>query len=135
MSIHISRTKRRIVAADEDGFNFGEGSGVTDEFPSNDPMGEDTFDDNLDNMADTIDDMQDQLDEVQEDDVNIDVDNNIANHYIVECDRCKGIFISAMVESDQEVEKISGKCPLCEKESEQYIKWIVRDVNDRDKEI
>ncbi|MBQ2856624.1 MAG: hypothetical protein IJE78_05740 [Bacteroidaceae bacterium] len=134
MSIRISRSKRRIVAADED-FNFGEG-GVTDEFPSGDMMGDgESFDDNLDNMADTIDDMQDQLDEVQEDDVNIDVDNNIANHYIVECDKCQGIFISAMVESDQEVEKISGKCPLCEKDSDQYIKWIVRDINDRDKEI
>lgn len=59
---------------------------------------------------------------------NIETDNNIAGHYIVECDRCHGVFISALVESDQVVDHISGICPLCEKESDQYIKWVVKPV-------
>lgn len=58
----------------------------------------------------------------------IQTDNNIENHYIVECDRCHGIFISALVESDQVVDHITGICPLCEKESDQYIKWVVKPV-------
>ncbi len=58
----------------------------------------------------------------------IEVDNNIENHYIVECDRCHGIFISALVESDQVVDHITGVCPLCEKESDQLVKWIVKPV-------
>ncbi len=63
-----------------------------------------------------------------EDSPNIQTDNNIAGHYIVECDRCQGIFISALTESDQVVDYISGVCPLCEKESDQYIKWVIHDV-------
>lgn len=59
---------------------------------------------------------------------NIEADNNIAGHYIVECDRCQGIFISALMESDQIVDHINGVCPLCEKESNQYIKWVVKPV-------
>lgn len=63
-----------------------------------------------------------------EEDPNIDIDNNISGHYIAECDRCRGIFISALMESDQHVEFISGVCPLCEKESDQYIKWVIKPV-------
>lgn len=63
-----------------------------------------------------------------ESDPDIEVDNNIEGHYIVECDRCHGIFISALVESDQVIDHISGICPLCEKESDQYIKWVVKPV-------
>ena len=60
----------------------------------------------------------------------IDTDNNIEGHYIAECNRCHGIFISALMESDQHVEFISGVCPLCEKESDQYIKWVIKPVED-----
>lgn len=63
-----------------------------------------------------------------EDEPNIESENNIENHYIVECDRCHGIFISALVESDQVIDHISGICPLCEKESDQYVKWVVKPV-------
>lgn len=63
-----------------------------------------------------------------EEETNIEPDNNIAGHYIAECDRCHGVFISALVESDQQVEFLSGICPLCEKESDQYIKWVIKPV-------
>lgn len=101
----------RIVAADE-------------ELESSDYDISETIDD----LADDVEDIQDTIDDVQEDDVDIELDNNIANHFIAECDSCHGIFISALVESDQEVEKISGTCPLCEKETDQYLKWIIKEV-------
>lgn len=95
----------------------------------------DEFDDQLDDMAGSLEDMQDTLEEVTEDEPNIEVDNNISDHYIAECDRCHGVFISAMVESDQEVERITGICPLCGKESDQYLKWIIRDVDSETDEV
>lgn len=84
----------------------------------------------LDDMQDSIEEIQDTVDEVQEDDISIDIDNNISNHYVAECDKCKGVFISAIAESDQQIEKVSGTCPICNKESDQYLKWIVRDTNE-----
>lgn len=119
--------KSRIVAADED---FQE-EGLDDQVDIPDDTfaeDDDTFDDNLDDMADTIEDMQDTLDEVTEDDVDIEIDNNVENHLIAECDKCHGIFISAMIESDQEVDKITGICPLCERESDQYFKWVIKPI-------
>lgn len=89
-----------------------------------------------DNMAETLDDMSDQLDdlqedveEVQEDDIDIDVENNIEGHYIAECEMCHGVFISAVIENEQHPEKVSGVCPLCGKDSDQYLKWIVHLVD------
>ena len=114
------KRNQRIVAADED---FDEI--VDDELPD-----EDSFSDSLDDLSDQVEDIQDKVDDIPEDDVNIDTDNNISNHYIAECDTCHGIFISAMIESDQKVDKISGVCPLCEKETDQYLRWIVKDVTD-----
>lgn len=107
--------KSRITAADED----------FDDELLDEP---DDFEDAIDDMADDIEDMQDSLDDVQEDDPNIEVENNIAGHYIAECEKCHGIFISAVCESDQEVEKITGVCPLCEKESDQYLRWVVHEI-------
>ena len=98
--------KRRIMAADE----------ATDEFS-----------DTVDDLSDTVDDIQDTLDDIDEDDVDIELDNNIANHFIAECDGCHGVFISALVESDQDVSSIHGTCPLCEKETEQQLKWVIKD--------
>ena len=51
----------------------------------------------------------------QEDDPSIEMENNIENHYIAECESCGGIFISAILESDQEIDHVTGVCPLCEK--------------------
>lgn len=121
----VPSNKRRIVAADEDFQEFDFRDDMGDDAMMED---EDAFDDTLDEMADNIEDMQDTLDEVQEDDVDIEIDNNIDGHLIAECDKCHGIFISAMMESDQTVEKISGICPLCEKESDQYVKWVVKAI-------
>lgn len=109
--------KHRIVAADEDDeLEFGVAEDDGD------------FSDTLDEMADNIEDMQDDIEDIQEDDVNIEVENNIDGHYIAECERCHGIFISATVQSDQVVEKVTGICPLCEKESDQYLRWVVQAV-------
>lgn len=120
---------QRIVAADEDdefgGNDFGE-----EEFGADgaggDPDNPDEVEDDIDDLGDTIGDLQEMMDGVEEDDIDIELDANIENHFIVQCDGCHDIFISALVESDQEVEKISGVCPCCEKETDQYIKWIVR---------
>lgn len=124
----VTKGKTRIVAADEDFQDLDAGRENADfggdEFAEDD----DAFDDTLDDIADSVEDMQDTLDEVQEDDTNIEVDNNVEGHLIAECDKCHGIFISAMIESDQEVEKISGICPLCDRESDQYFKWVIKAI-------
>lgn len=122
-------SKTDILAADDDADDPSMDDGF-DADPDFDAMDEDaSMDDTLDSMADDIEDLQDAVDEVQEDDPSIDIDNNISDHYIVECDRCKGIFISAVIESDQQVRKVTGTCPLCGKETEQLVKWIVRDID------
>lgn len=100
-----------------------------DEMFDDEMLDDDTgFGDALDNLSDKVEDIQDQVDDVDEDPIDIQMENNISNHYIAECESCHGVFISAMVESDQEVTKISGKCPLCEKETDQYLKWVVKAV-------
>lgn len=114
--------KKSIMAADADGF--------IDDDDIFDEGADEAVGDSLDNIQDTVEDIQDTVEDIQEDDTSIEVDNNISNHYIAECDKCKGIFISAVIQSDQQVEKISGVCPLCEKDSEQYLKWVVKDINE-----
>lgn len=114
----VASSKRYVRAAEEDedfGYNF-------------DDENEDNIQDTLDDVQDSVDDMQDAVEDVEEDAVNIDTDNNISNHYIVECEMCHGIFISAMTESEQEVSEISGVCPLCEEDTTQRIKWVIHDV-------
>ncbi len=87
------------------------------------------FADTIDDISDSVEDIQDTIDDMDEDQVDIDVDNNITNHYIAECQLCKNVFVSALVESDQEVSSITGICPVCDKEGEQLIKWIIKDKN------
>ena len=84
--------------------------------------------DRLDELEDDVGDMKDSIDEIEEDEVQIEIDNNIDGHYIAECDKCKGIFISSVVESDSYVDSIRGVCPLCDKESDQFLRWIIRSV-------
>lgn len=88
--------------------------------------------DAVDDVADAVDDIQDSLDDMDEDDVNIAVNNNITNHYIAECEKCQGVFISPIVNSSQGIDKVTGICPLCNKESDQYLRWIIKDVADKD---
>lgn len=109
---------QKISAADED-VDF-------DDIVEDD---DDGVSDAIDDVSDQIDDLQDQVDEIDEDNIDIEVENNISDHYIAECDACHGVFISAMIESDENVEFISGTCPLCGKESDQFLKWIVRTVD------
>ena len=105
-----------------------------DEIP-HEPVEDDAVADD-DSITDTLNDMSEQLDDLQdditdpsnEDDISIDINNNIDNHYIAECEKCHGIFISSLIASDQRVESIHGVCPLCDKESDQYLKWIVEAV-------
>ena len=108
-------SKRKIYAADEFD-DFGEISDV-----------DDAIGDQLDELQDSVDDMQDAVDDIQEDSPAIDIDNNITDHLIAECENCKGIFISAMIASEQEVDSINGVCPLCNKETTQSLKWIIKD--------
>ena len=99
-------SKRKITAANED---FIEDRSVVEEEPE----------------------LNSDLEDVRQDDPTIEIDNNIAGHYIAECERCHGVFISSVVESDQEIESISGICPLCDHESTQWLNWVVVDVKKR----
>lgn len=116
---------KRIVAADEDTFDR------VDDFDVDDAEDADGLMDAIDDVADNVDDLQDTLDEVDEDEVDIATNNNIANHFIAECEGCQGVFISAVVESDQEIDHVSGICPICGKETDQYLKWIIRDTEEK----
>lgn len=121
----------RITAAEED---FGSPE-FDDNYSSRDiDLDNDGFADKLEDVADTVEDIQDTVDsdDQKEKDVSIDIKNNISDHYIAECDKCKGIFISATVRSDQRVSSVTGECPLCGEETEQYLKWFVTPITDED---
>ncbi len=122
-----SANRRPIMAAGEDEFDDLDMSEFEDEETVDNDIA-----DTIDDVADTVDEIQDSVDEVQQDETSIEMDNNIANHYIAECDNCHGVFISATIESDQQVEKVTGICPLCGKESDQYLKWVIRDVESKE---
>lgn len=107
---------KKILAADEDFEDFEMDMGD-----------DDAIQDAVDDVSDAVEDIQDTVDEVEEDDITIDMNNNISDHYIAECDKCHGVFISAVIESDQKIDHVSGICPLCNKESDQYLKWIIKD--------
>lgn len=109
-------TKRAIMAADDFGDEdlFGDEPEVTGD--ESDTAEEEILDDEEVDEAD-----------IQEDDPEIDVDNNIVDHLIAECDNCKGIFISAMIASEQDVQSINGVCPLCNKDTTQTLKWIIKE--------
>lgn len=119
-------TAAKITAADED-FESDEFDESIDDVPSGEDS--DSLADSIDSISDKVDDMQDTIDDAEvEDDIDIDIENNIDNHYIAECERCHGIFISSVVESDQQIEKIHGTCPLCDRDTDQYLKWTVKKV-------
>ena len=92
---------------------------------------DDTLSSQLNDIQDQIEDVQDTVSDIEEDGVDIDIDNNITNHLIAECENCHGIFISAMIASDQDVDSITGVCPLCSKNSTQQLKWIVKEYPER----
>lgn len=113
----IKASKTYIAAADD----FDDLADMAD-------SGEGDITDAIGDVADNIEDLQDTIDDVEEDEPTIEVLNNIGDHFIAECGNCGGIFISAVVDSDQDIKYVTGDCPLCGKESDQYLKWIIRDV-------
>lgn len=122
-----------ITAADDfdsDDFDDDDFDEIPHESAEDDMIADDdSITDTLNDMSEQLDDLQDDIsDPSNEDDINIDINNNIDNHYIAECEKCHGIFISSLIASDQRVESIHGVCPLCDKESDQYLKWIVEAV-------
>lgn len=123
------RPAQSITAADDDidipGFDDEAGEDVPE-------VDDSEFSSDIDDLSAQVDEIQDNLDDMVEDQPSIEIDNNISNHYIAECDSCHGIFISALIESDQKVDRISGTCPLCEKECDSIIKWVVKDIADDD---
>lgn len=87
---------------------------------------EEALGETIDDIADSVEDVQDELDDVEEDSVEIELDNNIDGHYIAECSSCHQVFISPVLESDVDIETLSGVCPLCGKHSDQELKWVIR---------
>jgi len=114
----ITAASRYVKAAEED-----------EEFNDMDFEDADGVMDALDNVADDVEDIQDSIDDMEDDSVDIALNNNIANHYIAECDKCQGVFISAVIESDQDIDHVSGICPMCGKETDQYLKWVIREID------
>ena len=116
-----------IVAADEDTFER------EDDFDLNDADDADGLLDAIDDVSDNVDDLKDSIDDdVEEDSVDNAVNNNIEGHYIAECDGCNNVFISAILESDQQIDHVSGICPVCGKETDQHLKWIIRGLDDKE---
>lgn len=108
-------TKKKIYAAD-DPFGYEDGEALVD---------------TIDDLSDSVDDLQDSVDDFKEqDDINIDIENNISDHFIAECESCGGIFISAVIESDNNADSITGECPICGKETTQELKWIIKSITD-----
>lgn len=95
-----------------------------------DDMNGEGISDAVDDVADTVEDIQDTIEDVREDDIDIEKNNNITNHYIAECERCQGIFISAVLFADQVIDHVSGICPLCNQETDQYLKWVIKDASE-----
>ena len=127
-SVSPSSKRTKITAAEEDDFDIQ----VDDNYSVDDIDVDDNFNDKLDDVVDTVEDIQDTVDsdDQKEEDVSIDIENNISGHYVAECEKCKGIFISATVQSDQRVESVTGECPLCGEDTEQYLKWVITPISE-----
>ena len=115
----FSDSSKRYIKAAEDDEEF-------DDFDADEFGDDESVMDAIDDVADNLEDLQDTVDDIKEDDVEIAINNNIADHFIAECDRCNGIFISAVVDSDQNIDHVTGTCPLCGRETDQYLKWVIR---------
>lgn len=117
----VVASKKYVKAADED-FEDEDFGDFGDEDEADGIM------DAIDDVADNVEDLQDSIDDMEEDEAEIAMNNNIADHFIAECDRCNGVFISAVVDSDQTIDHVTGVCPLCGRETDQYLKWVIRSV-------
>lgn len=91
--------------------------------------GGDSIVDTIEDISDAVDTLQDSVDDIaQQDSSSIEIENNIDGHFIAECEACGGIFVSAVLESDNNAESIVGSCPICNKETTHDLKWIIRSV-------
>lgn len=107
-------TKKNILASTTDGVAVTGGDSITD---------------TIEDISDAVDTLQDSVDDITEQDASsIEIENNIGGHFIAECETCGGIFISAVLESDNNAESIVGNCPICNKETTQDLKWIIKSV-------
>ena len=122
-------THKKYIKAAVDDDEFDDMSFDEPESETQDEKDEDSAADSLDSMADTSDEISDSLEDFQEDNADIDVNNNISDHYIAECEKCHGVFITAVTVSDQKIDRISGTCPLCDQDCDQYLKWVIKDVD------
>ena len=92
---------------------------------------EDTEDTEDDSDVKSIDDEEYPFGEEQiQTPVAIEVDNNIDNHYVAECEVCKKPIITAVIKSDSVVQSIQGICPVCNNESTLYLRWLLSPVED-----
>lgn len=119
-----TQTSTKYVKAAEEDFDDMDMEDFADD--------DDSVMDAIDDVASNVEDLQDTLDDIQEDEVEIAINNNIADHFIAECDRCNGVFISAVVDSDQTIDHVTGICPLCGRETDQYLKWVIRSTAEED---
>lgn len=117
--------KTRIVAADEEQFDDMDLDEEVD--AAKDDVDALTT---LDELSDNLSELKDSLKEFEEDEVDIEMLNNITDHYIAECERCHNVFITAIEESSEEINDISGVCPVCDEESVQKLKWIIRNAKE-----
>ena len=119
----LSRHHRPIFAAEE-GFD---GTPMFDD----EAFGDDTAEDESQEDEDIdVEAEEEEAEEFTQDDPAIEIDNNIENHYIAECESCHGIFISAVILSDQAVETLTGTCPLCGKDTDQSLKWVIKSIEE-----
>ncbi len=121
--MRLSKHHRPIFAAEDE----LEGAPLFDD----DTFGDDPGAEDTEEIEEDISEVE-ESDDITQDDPSIEIDNNIENHYIAECESCHGIFISAVVQSDQAVESISGTCPLCGKDTDQSLKWVIKSIEDVD---
>ena len=116
-----------IMAAEDDPF-ADMGFDDEDDDALADVQDSDSISENIDDMADTLDELSDSLKDFEEDSIDIEKENNISDHLIAECEKCHGVFITAVVESDQKIDKISGICPLCDEDCDQYLYWVIKEL-------
>lgn len=128
---------RSVMAAEEDEFDAPNFDDTEDDFNDaefedeevvEEDVDPDTLIDSINNIQKAIEDVREQIEDVEQDDIDIAMNNNITDHYIAECDRCKGVFISAVSATDTPVESVTGQCPLCKKETTQYLNWIIKEA-------
>ena len=117
-------TRKYVKAADGDlpGSDF-------DDIDLDDDAGEGIAD-AIDDVSDNLEDIEKTVNDVKEDRVDVAVNNNILDHYIAECENCQNIFISAVIQSTENIDHVRGICPICKEETDQYLKWIIKDAKE-----